>query len=245
MSVLMAGHRLVYKPSSKDTVLLDAIIQQLISIEPRFVERIQSADRLNGVDAIIATGSDNTSRYFEYYFRDIPHIIRKNRVSCAIIEGDEPAAEINLLGDDIFSYYGLGCRNVSCVFVPRDLDLKNFLMRLEGFKWVMDNHKYVNNYTYQNSLAMLNQEKFLDNGFLLLKESDKLISPVSVLHYSYYDNLDALKSRVNDLENKVQLLVSAKGWYPGSIPFGKAQYPEVSDYADRVDTLKFLSSLSV
>lgn len=243
MSVLIAGHRLVYKPSSKDTILLDALIMKLMAIEPRFANSIRASERLNDVEAIIATGSDNTSRYFEYYFRNIPHIIRRNRVSCAIIEGDEPTEEIGLLGHDIFSYYGLGCRNVSSVFFPREMDLKNFLLQLEGFKWVMENHKYVNNYTYQNSLAMLNQEKYFDNGFLLLKESDNLVSPVSVLHYVFYDNLEALKQRVADLADKTQVIVSAKGWFPGSVPFGTAQFPEVSDYADRVDTMKFLHSL--
>lgn len=243
MAVLIAGHRLVYKPSSKDTILLDALISKLLAIEPRFADRIRASERLNDVDAIIATGSDNTSRYFEYYFRHVPHIIRRNRVSCAVIEGDEPAEEVAFLGNDIFSYYGLGCRNVSFVFLPRELDLKNFLQRLEEFRWVMENHKYVNNYTYQNSLAMLNQEKYLDNGFLLLKESDKLVSPVSVLHYAFYDDLEALQQRMGDIQEKLQVIVSAKGWFPGSVPFGTAQFPEVSDYADRVDTMKFLHSL--
>ena len=244
LCVLIAGHRLVYKPSSKDTVLLDFIRKKLTEIEPRFTDRIDTRERLKDVDAIIATGSDNTSRYFEYYFRHVPHIIRKNRVSCGVLQGDEPSAEIQRLGEDIFSYYGLGCRNVSCVFVPQEFDMSEFLSRLSDFSVVMDNHKYVNNYTYQKSLLMLNQDKFLDNGFLLLKESPGLISPVSVLHFQVYENLADLRQRILTARPNLQVVVSARGWLEGSIPFGAAQYPLVDDYADGVDTLKFLGSLS-
>lgn len=243
LSVLVAGHRLRYKPSSKDTVLLDFIRKRLIEIEPRFGELVEVTERLNGVDAVIATGSDNTSRYFEYYFRNVPHIIRRNRVSCAVIEGDEPADEIEKLGTDIFSYYGLGCRNVSTVFVPRDYDLTYFLDGLKGFDHVLDNHKYENNYTYQKSLLMLNQEKFLDNGFLLLRANNRLISPVGVLHYALYADLAALKSEVSSCREQLQVIVSANRWFEGSIPFGKAQFPGLTDYADGLDTMKFLTGL--
>lgn len=243
LCVLMAGHNLLYKPSSKDTVLLEFILGKLTSVEPRFRGRIKREERLNGVDAMIATGSDNTSRYFEYYFRNIPHIIRKNRVSCGVIQGDEPMDEIHRLGKDIFSYYGLGCRNVSCLLVPNDFDLKRFLTGIESYSRVIENHKYKNNYTYQKSLLMLNQEPFLDNDFLLLRESDKLISPVSVLHYSFYTDLADLKSRIASQRYKLQVIVSARGWFEGSVPFGQAQFPKVNDYADGVDTMKFLSGL--
>jgi len=243
LCVLVAGHQLAYKPSSKDTVLMDFIQDKLIAIEPRMKDRVRRTERLHGVDALIATGSDNTSRYFDYYFRNIPHVIRKNRVSCAIIQGDEPEEETRLLGNDIFWYYGLGCRNVSSIFVPNDFDRKEFLRRLEGFSTVIDNHKYMNNHTYQNSLLMLNQEPFLDNGFLLLKESDKLISPVSMLYYSFYKNLGELKAKIASQRDKLQVIVSAKGWFEGSLPFGTSQFPKVNDYADGVDTMKFLTSL--
>lgn len=243
LCVLMAGHRLVYKPSSKDTVLLDFIRKKLVAIEPRFADHISTSERLNGVDAVIATGSDNTSRYFEYYFRNIPHIIRKNRVSCAVLQGDEPAEEIQKLGEDIFTYYGLGCRNVSCVYIPQELDRIEFLNRLASFSTVMDNHKYTNNYTYQKSLLMLNQEPFFDNGFLLLRESNSLISPVAVLHYQVYRDLDDLRQRIRSSRESLQVVVSARGWFEGSLPFGTAQNPLVDDYADGVDTLKFLVNL--
>lgn len=243
LCVLVAGHKLRYKPSSKDTVLIDFIHQKLASIEPRFSDRLERSDRLNGVDAIIATGSDNTSRYFEYYFRNVPHIVRKNRVSCAVIQGDEPDEEISRLGHDIFSYFGLGCRNVATLFVPRNYDTRKFLERLRDFSHVLDNHKYANNYTYQKSLLMLNQERFLDNGFLLMKESDKLLSPVATLHYAFYNDQTDLKNRIASHRDKLQLIVSAQGWYEGSIPFGSAQFPKVDDYADGIDTMKFLSAL--
>lgn len=241
---LLSGHRLRYKPSSRDSVLLDYLQQQLIDIEPQFADYITAVDQLKGVDAIIATGSDNTSRYFEYYFRNIPHIIRKNRVSCAVIEGDEPASELALLGRDVFDYYGLGCRNVSTIYVPREFDMKSLLDAFESFKDVMDNTKYANNYTYQRSLALLNEEKFLDTGFLLVKESKALVSPVACIHYAYYDDQESLKRELQANEQKIQVVVSAKGWYGGSIPFGTAQTPRIDDFADQIDTMKFLTALT-
>lgn len=243
LCVLMSGHALKYKPSSKDTVLLDFVKKKLVEIEPGFGPLIEPTDRLNGADAVIATGSDNTARYFEYYFRNIPHILRKNRVSCAVIQGDEPGEELARLGADVFSYYGLGCRNVSTLFVPPEFDLTAFLKQMDGFSAVLDNHKYVNNYTYQKSLLMLNQESFLDNGFLLLRESESLISPVAMLHYTVYRDQADLKQRIDSQRGSLQVIVSAGGWYAGSIPFGTAQFPQVDDYADGVDTMKFLSAL--
>lgn len=243
LSVLLSGHRLRYKPSSKDTVLLNYVRDLLLRIEPRLADSIEVSERLNGVDAIIATGSDNTSRYFEYYFRHIPHIIRKNRVSCAVIQGDEPAGEFNRLGSDVFSYYGLGCRNVASVFVPRDFALAQLLDGFSPFANVMKNHKYENNYTYQKSLLMLNQEKFLDSGYLILKQDDRIHSPIGVLHYTPYDDLAHLRKLIESHREKLQVIVSAQGWYEGSIPFGTAQTPKVDDYADGLDTMKFLASI--
>lgn len=243
LCVLIAGHKLHYKPSAKDTVLLEYLQNRLVSIEPGFADRITRTERLNGVDAVLATGSDNTARYFEYYFRNVPHILRKNRVSCAVIQGDEPEAEISLLGNDIFSYYGLGCRNVSCILIPREYDLLEFLRRLGEFSTVLENHKYANNYTYQKSLLMLNQEQFLDNGFLLVRASEKLISPVAVIHYITYRDQEDLRARLSVHQNQLQVVVSAKGWYPESVTFGSAQFPNVDDYADGVDTMQFLTAL--
>ncbi len=244
LAVLLAGHRLRYKPSSKDTVLLDSLKKKLVEIEPRFNDLIEVSDRLNGVDAIIATGSDNTSRYFEYYFRDIPHIIRKNRVSCAVIQGDEPPEELEKLGADIFSYYGLGCRNVALLLVPQEFDLQRMLAAMKKFDEVTQNHKYENNYTYQKSLLLLNQEKFVDGGFVILKEDARINSPIGVVHYAYYKDLDHLRQLIGSYRDKLQVIVSAQGWFEGSIPFGTAQLPTVTDYADGVDIMKFLTSLN-
>jgi hypothetical protein len=243
LCVLMSGHRLIYKPSSKDMALPRMVCQMLCSLEPRFSGMIEQSERLKGVDALIATGSDNTSRYFDYYFRNVPHIIRRNRVSCAVLQGDEPAFEIEALGNDIFSYYGLGCRNVSFLWIPRDYALDEFIERLAPFEKVAEHHKYHNNYTYQKTLLLLNREQFMDSGFFLLRKSEVMVSPVAVLHYRVYNDLNELRNRIREQTGRLQVIVSAKGWYEGSIPFGTAQFPAVTDYADGVDTMRFLSEL--
>jgi len=244
LAVLISGHRIKYKPSAKDTVLLDHLREKLIEIEPRFGERVELADRLNGSDAMIATGSNNTARYFEYYFRNVPHIIRKNRASCGIIQGDEPEGEFTKLGTDIFSYYGLGCRNVALLLMPAEFDLPRLMKAFDPFESVCQNHKYVNNYTYQKSLMMLNQEKFLDNGFVLLKQDPRLNSAIAVIHYALYKNQQHLLEMVDGHRDNLQVVVSAQGWFEDSIPFGTAQFPAVTDYPDGVDTMAFLTSLT-
>ncbi len=243
LCVLVAGHRLRYKPSTRDAVLPEFILSRLSGIEPRFAERIARTDRLNGVDAVIATGSNNTARYFEYYFRKVPHILRKNRVSCGIIQGNEPDEEISRLGADVFSYYGLGCRNVATLLVPNDFEVHRLT---EGFREcdeVLDNHKYANNYIYQKSLLMLNREQFHDTGFLLIRESESLVSPVAVLHITRYHDLVDLKKKLAKHRDNLQAIVSANGWFEGSLPFGTAQFPNLTDYADGIDTMKFLMSI--
>lgn len=244
LCVLISGHRLRYKASSKDKVLPGIVCDKLCQIEPRFVGMIEPTERLNDVDALIATGSDNTSRYFDFYFKDIPHIIRRNRVSCAVLQGDEPAAEIEELGSDIFSYYGLGCRNVASLWIPRDYAIEELIDHLKSFERVAEHSKYNNNYIYQKSLLLLNRDTFLDNGFLLLRESEALVSPVAVLHYHVYKDLAELRTRIREQAGRLQVIVSAKGWFEDSVPFGTAQLPKVIDYADGVDTLKFLGALN-
>jgi len=192
---------------------------------------------------MIATGSDNTSRYFEYYFRNIPHIIRKNRTSCAVILGEETPEEFCELGKDIFSYFGLGCRNVSKIFVPENFDFIPLLDNLASFKPIIHHHKYANNYDYQKSILLVNQIHHYDTGFLLLTENQNLVSPISVMYYEYYVDQTDLNSKLLSHQEKIQCIVSAKGWYKKSIPFGDAQFPEVNDYADGVDTMAFLTSL--
>jgi hypothetical protein len=244
LCVLISGNKLKAKLSSQDEVLLRAITQKLIHIEPRFEPLINFEERLNNVDAVIATGSDNTSRYFEYYFRNIPNIIRKNRTSCAVIMGDETTEQFIELGKDVFSYFGLGCRNVSKVFVPEGYSFTPLLDSWPGYSNIGNHHKYANNYDYQKSILLVNGVTFLDNGFVLVTENSALVSPISVLFFETYKNQDDLHEKINSQKEKIQCIVSANGWYPESVPFGKAQYPEVWDYADNVDTLKFLNNLN-
>jgi hypothetical protein len=243
MCVLLAGHQLIAKVSSQDSVLMNFVKDSLTEIDPGFKETLLFEDRLKGLDAMIATGSDNTSRYFEYYFRNIPHIIRKNRASCAVISGEETPGEFTLLGSDIFSYFGLGCRNVSKIYVPETFDFIPLLDNLESFQPIIHHHKYVNNYDYQKSILLVNQIHFYDNGFLLLTENKNLVSPISVVYYESYRDQDDLTSKLNEKKEKIQCIVSANGWYKKSISFGEAQFPNVYDYADGVDTMAFLQSI--
>ena len=243
LCVLISGHRLKAKLSSQDSVLLKFIWQKLVEIEPQFLGYFSAEENLKGVDAMIATGSDNTARYFEYYFRKIPHVIRKNRASCAVIVGEEPRGELELLGKDVFSYFGLGCRNVSKLYVPAKFEFRNLFESWQNFGAVIDHHKYGNNYDYQKSILLLNQESFLDNGFILVKESGNLVSPIATLYYEEYNSQEDLKEKIEIQRQKLQVVVSAQGWYSSSVPFGKAQLPNVTEYSDNVDTMNFLRSL--
>ena len=245
LCVLISGNRLKAKLSSQDSFLPAYLYQLLVRIEPAFQDLVQFADRLDHIDAIIATGSDNTARYFEYYFRSIPRIIRRNRSSCAVLSGNEHPDDLHSLGTDVFSYFGLGCRNVSKLYVPVGYDFTKLFQGWEGFSSSTDHHKYINNYDYQKSILLVNRIPFLDNGFVLLKEDPAFVSPISVLYFEYYDDRTQLQEKVMGHLAKIQCLVSAKGWYPGSEAFGKSQFPEVTDYADKVDTLKFLTEHEV
>jgi hypothetical protein len=236
LSVLISGHRLAAKLSTQDTVLMRFVTEQLLQIEPRFGEYLSFTERMNDAQAVIATGSDNTARYFEYYFRNIPHIIRKNRSSCAIIRGDETTEQLTTLGKDVFSYFGLGCRSVSKVFVPQGYNFVPMIDAWDTYRDVYDHHKYANNYDYNRAILLLNRTHFYDNGFVLITENTGLVSPISVLYYETYSGTPDLTS------DKIQCIASSTGWYEGSVPFGKTQEPELWDYADGVDTLKFLAT---
>ncbi|QMU30054.1 acyl-CoA reductase [Adhaeribacter radiodurans] len=244
LTVLLSGNYLYAKLSSEDTFLPKWLVQQLITIEPEFKDFVLFVDLLKDVDAVIATGSDNTARYFEYYFAKKPHIIRRNRSSLAVLTGFESPEELAKLGSDIFQYYGLGCRNVSKLFVPEGYNPEPFFQALEPFKGVLDHHKYANNYDYNKSILLVNQTPHYDNGFLLLTENKQLVSPISVIHLETYSSQEDLKQKLKALEEKIQCIISALGWYQGSIPFGEAQCPTPSQYADNVDTLAFLSGLN-
>ncbi len=240
LCVLISGHRLKAKLSSQDSVLLTYLADRLKEIEPGFSELILFSDRLHEIDAMIATGSDNTARYFEYYFRNIPHIIRKNRSSCAVILGEESGDELNSLRADIFSYFGLGCRSVSKLYAPEKYDFTKLFHAWGNYSGNLHHNKYFNNYEYQKSILLVNKVPFFDNGFILLKEDTALVSPVSVLYFEFYADQQDLRRKINSHAEKIQCIVSARKWFTGSEDFGAAQFPEVSDYSDKVDTLQFL-----
>ncbi|MBC6990200.1 acyl-CoA reductase [Hymenobacter sp. BT491] len=244
LCVLISGHTLLAKPSKDDRLLMRWVADELIKIEPRFAERLQFEERLNAADAYIATGSDNTARYFEYYFAKKPHIIRRNRTSIAVLTGHETPHDLGLLGADIFRYYGLGCRNVSKMYVPVGYQFTDLLDSLEPWHSVLDHHKYNNNYDYNKSILLVNRVPHFDSGFLLLTESPQLVSPISVVHYAAYKNEVNLVDQLTDIAEQTQCIVSSGGLYPGSFPFGRAQTPAVSDYADGIDTMAFLAELA-
>lgn len=244
LCVLLSGHTLLAKLSKEDTVLMSWLLAELIRIEPRFADRVQLVDRLNAADAYIATGSDNTARYFDYYFGQKPNIIRRNRTSVAVLTGREAPHDLGLLGEDIFRYYGLGCRNVSKLFVPAGYDFTPLLDSLQPWHSVQDHHKYQNNYDYNKSIMLVNAVPHLDTGFLLVTESPLLVSPISVVHYSTYANEVDLVDQLTDIAAQTQCIVSGGGQWAGSFQFGRAQSPAVSDYADGVDTMAFLAGLA-
>lgn len=240
LAVLISGHIVLAKLSSKDTFLIKYVTGLLHEIEPRFQEFTVFAERLNDADAIIATGSDNSAKTFEYYFADIPHIIRKNRSSCAVLNGEESEEELQALGKDFFLYFGLGCRNVSKIYVPSGYNFSRLLDALPPYSDVLNHHKYSNNYDYNKSIYLVNGEPHYDNGFVLLKESKELASPISVIYYEEYDDLQSLERLIAAKRDKIQCIVSKQAWFPNSYPFGKAQEPELWDYADGVNTLEFI-----
>ncbi len=243
ITVLIAGHKALVKTSSQDSVLIKYMVAALNEIQPLLGEKIVLAERLNAMEAVIATGSDNSSRYFDYYFSKVPNVIRKNRTSCAIISGEESVEDFEALGKDMFSYFGLGCRNVSKLYLPAGFKLPTLIDGIQSFNYLLDHHKYRNNYDYHKSIMLVNGEPHLDSGFTLFKESAELVSPVSVIFYEYYKNEAALSETLLANLEKTQAISSRRGHYPKSLPFGQLQLPELWDYADGVDTLSFLTSL--
>jgi hypothetical protein len=240
--VLLSGHRLLAKLSSQDEVLIKFIAKELTDIEPDFSSRIIFAEKLKNIDAVIATGSDNTARYFEYYFSKIPHIIRKNRTSVAVLTGTESENDLISLGMDIFSYFGLGCRNVSKLLIPQGYDLKTLLPHWELYRNMADQHKYHNNYIYQRTILTINQTPHFDNGFLLITQNENLVSPIGTIYFDYYEYWEAAQDYIKSLESKIQCVVSNMN-LPGAIKFGKAQMPDIHDFADNIDTMEFLTKL--
>lgn len=241
LCVLLSGHRALIKVSSKDAVLLPYMISLLKEIEPALEDRIQREERLKKFDAVIATGSDNSSRYFEFYFGKYPHIIRKNRTSCAILKGSETTEELTLLGNDVFTYFGLGCRNVSKLYVPEGYSFTPLLDAWQSYNEIFHHHKYCNNYDYQKAIMLVNSVKFLDGQFVLLTNSNNIVSPIAVVYYEAYASHEDLETKIHSLQDKIQCIVGKEK--PATVSFGQAQSPDVWDYADGVDTLEFLSRL--
>ena len=241
LCVLLSGHTVHAKPSSSD-VLPQLVAQKLLELEPRFADQLHFSEMLKGMDAYIATGSDNTARYFEYYFREKAHIIRKNRSSCAVLSGNESEEELKALGRDMLQYWGLGCRSVSKLYVPEGYEFRSFFEALEDWSDVQHHHKWVNNYDYNKSIYLVNGEKHLDNGFLLLKESEALGSPVSVIYYQRYSSLQELEQQLEQHSGRIQCIVGPEE-LPADTRFGQAQRPSLWEYADGLDTLSFLQNL--
>ncbi|MBC2840639.1 acyl-CoA reductase [Robiginitalea sp. SC105] len=244
VSVLMTGHRALVKTASSDSVLLPAMRDVLVSFDPGLSGRIAfETGTLSGFDAVIATGSNNTSRYFDYYFGGHPHIIRKNRNSVGILTGNEGVAELEGLADDIFRYFGMGCRSVSKIYVPEGYDFDGLFNAFFRHKHRIDHHKYANNYDYNKAVYLMSGAPMLDNGFLLVKEDGGLGSPIGTLFYETYSSPEALREHLAGLSEDLQCIVGPKD-IPGAIPFGASQQPALDAYADNVDTVAFLQSVT-
>jgi hypothetical protein len=240
LSVLITGHSVLVKTSSNDQHLLPFLAKYIIALEPKFADKITFVEgKLENFDAVIATGSNNTARYFEYYFKDKPSIIRKNRNSVAVIDGSESKEQLLALGEDIFRYFGLGCRNVSKLFVPKGYSFDTFFEAIFEYQDVIHYEKYANNYDYNKAVFLMSNFKLLDNGFLTLKEDASYASPISSVFYERYENLDLLKKQLNDEKDQIQCIVS-NDLIDGSISFGETQKPQLWDYADNIDTISFL-----
>ena len=245
LAVLMAGHRALVKLSSQDPVLIRFVVQVLRDIAPDVAERITLTDEpMKTMDAVIATGSNNSARYFDYYFKKYPHIIRKNRTSVAVLSGEESTEEQVDLGQDVFQYFGLGCRNVSKLFVPEGYDFTPLLDAWQAYKSIINHSKYSNNYDYHKSILLVNGEDHLDTGFMMLRKDEALVSPTSLVYFEHYSDTYALAERLASEDENIQCLVGKGLDHPRAVGFGEAQAPELWDYADGVDTLDFLMSLS-
>lgn len=237
LCVFITGHKAIIKPSSKDQVLIKQLVGKLIEWEPALASQIEFSEMLKGCDAYIATGSNNTSRYFEYYFGKYPHIIRRNRTSVAILTGQETDTELDKLADDVYLYFGLGCRNVTKIYVPVDYDFVPLLEIFKKYNYLADHHKYKNNYDYNLALHLLNKKFYMTNGSVLVVEEPALFSPISQLNYEFYTDKKILAEQL--LQNPdMQCLISKD-----HIPFGGAQSPSLIDYADGIDTMAFLRDL--
>ncbi len=239
LSVLVSGNKIVAKLSSDDKTLLPALGQHLIEFIPSLKERIVfTSGRIGEIDAVIATGSDNSMQYFEQYFGKYPNIFRKNRTSIAVLKGDETEDDIKSLGSDIFDYFGLGCRNVSHLMLPEGFELSRFFEGVISYGEVIHNNKYGNNYDYNKAVYLMNKLEILDNNFCLLRESNELFSPLSMIHYQFYKDQSDIDNYIKEHESKIQVVVGRD-----YLDYGQAQCPAFNDYADGVDVFQWLNKL--
>lgn len=244
LCVLITGNRFIGKVSSKDGGIFQALTNLLTNIEPRFSDFISLTEgKIENFEAIIATGSDNSARYFDYYFGKYPNIIRKNRHSVAVLDGYETEKDLENLSRDIFLYFGLGCRNVSKILVPIDYNIENLIKSFESHKNLINHNKYANNYEYHRAIYLLNRIEHFDNGFVLLKPDESIGSPVGVIFYQYYTKTSSVNELLEVSKDSIQCIVSNNPEIKNKIPFGKAQEPMLNDYSDSIDTIKFLASI--
>jgi len=237
IAAFVAGHKTILKPSAKDDALVRHLIGILVDWYPQLNDAIRFAEILKNCTAYIATGSNNTSRYFEYYFGKYPHIIRRNKTSIAVLTGNETAEDLERLGDDVYLFFGLGCRNVTKLYVPAGYDFEPLLHALRKYNYVAEHHKYKNNYDYNMAIHILNNKFYMTNGSVIMTEDSSIFSPISQLNYEHYFDRHSLLSSLNDIE-EIQCIVA-----PDHVPFGQAHRPTLFDYADKVDTMAFLNSL--
>ena len=239
LTVLISGNRALVKASSDDNILPLQIVQLLNLLNPEMAGRVQFAGpKMKGFDAVIATGSNNSARYFAQYFGDVPHIIRKNRNSIAVLTGEETEEELRAMGEDVFNYFGLGCRSITKLMLPEGYKIDSVFEALYDHNDVINHHKYANNYDYNKAVWLLNKEDLLDNGFLLMKQDEGICSPTGSLYYEFYSSDEQLNQRIVSASEEIQCVVGRN-----YIPFGKGQFPELWDYADGVDTLQWLIDL--
>ena len=243
LSVLISGHSVLVKQSSNDKHLLPYLTKYLEYVEPQFKGKITfTEEKLKNFDAVIATGSNNTARYFEYYFKNKPSIIRNNRNSVAVLTGDETSAELKNLSEDVFRYYGLGCRNVSKLFLPKGYKFDAFFEAIYHWHPIVEKAKYANNYDYNKAVYLMSEFDILENGFFMIKEDESYASPIATLFFEYYDDLSELIETLEAKKEQIQCIVS-NGFIKNEIAFGATQKPQLWDYADDVDSIKFLSSI--
>ena len=242
--VIITGNKAIIKPSSNDKILINFFVEFL---HEKFTETTKiieiTTEKLGDFDKVIATGSNNTFNYFEYYFRDKSSLLRKNRNSIAVLSGYESENELRLLSDDIFIYFGLGCRNISKIFVPTGYDISQLKNKFDKYSYIINHNKYSNNYNYQKTIKIMNNDVFVDCDFFLMSQSKEINPPISIIYYDYYDDISQVSNFINEKRNQIQCIVTNLQ-IDNSTGFGDAQDPKLDQYADNTDTINFLLTSS-